>query len=183
MESDASQNPFASPQAPQKTRQDVPNYIEAMTPIDVRGYCYACGGGGEEDFQQKFYWGRLQVNYSLCRSCRWRLPWQRASLRVNATLPIMALAFGGYIASFLLLGRLISVYNAPVRTNSNFVLAIVVIGAGLAVVTGGLVVANIVLRRFAVFHWYPTDVGNKVYRLTALNRQFRLNYFKAEQES
>ncbi|TWT38736.1 hypothetical protein [Blastopirellula retiformator] len=183
MESDASQNPFASPHASQKARHDVPTYIEAMTPIDVRGYCYACGGDGEEEFQQTFYRGRLQVNYTLCRSCRWRLPWQRASLSVNAALPVMALAFGGFIATFLLLGRLVSVYQNPLQGNDDFLLALFLIGTTMAIFTGGLVVANIVLRRFAVFHWYPTSIGNQVYRLTALNRQFRLNYFKAEQES
>ncbi|PQO44127.1 hypothetical protein [Blastopirellula marina] len=175
MDSDAYQNPFASPHAPQRESQAAPKVIEGASPLDVRGFCYACGGAGQADFQQKFHWGKLLVDYSLCSNCLWRRPWQRASLLVNGLLSIVGFLFVPYGAILvrLILGG----------WSDDFATAMGMLGIGMAWVTGLLVVANIVLRLFAVFHWYPTNLGGGVYRLTKLNRGFRENYFKAAEEA
>ncbi|MCC9606450.1 hypothetical protein LOC68_17800 [Blastopirellula sp. JC732] len=177
METDAQQNPFASPHAPQKTRHDLPTRIEGPSPIDVRGYCYACGAAGEEDFQQQFYWGRLVVDYSLCRNCLWRRPWQRASILVNGSLSILGIFVAVYVASLLSIIRL-----DAVRSSQFLVNGIILFGIIVFVPTSVVVVMNIVFRMFAVFRWYPTDVGKGIYRLTRISRQFRANYFAVEKE-
>ncbi|EAQ77248.1 hypothetical protein [Blastopirellula marina] len=175
MKTDADQNPFASPRAAQADR-DTPLQIEGATPLDVRGFCYACGAPGDQDFQQSFYWGRLLVDYSLCQNCLWRRPWQRASLLVNGSLTIAGFLIAGYavILVRLILGD----------WSNDFARLLASLGIVVAIATGFLVLANIVLRLFAVFHWYPTSVGRGVYRLTSLNRNFAENYFRrlAEEE-
>ncbi|UUO06978.1 hypothetical protein M4951_01385 [Blastopirellula sp. J2-11] len=171
----ADDNPFASPHAVQ-TNRDAPKQIEGASPLDVRGFCYTCGAVGEQDFQQSFYWGRLLVDYSLCQNCLWRRPWQRASLLVNGSLTIAGFLISGYavILVRLILGG----------WSDGFARLLVSLGIVVAIATGFLVLANIVLRLFAVFHWYPTSVGRGVYRLTSLNRNFAENYFRglAEEE-
>lgn len=174
MDSSTEENPFASPHSAQAPRRDAPTEIEATSPIDVRGYCYACGAAGEQDFQQDFYSGRLLVDYSLCQNCFWRRRWQRWSLMVNAalvpTMGVMTLVLLGMGVAFAL-----QLPENP-AFNQSAVLGILVLTS--LFISAALVLANIILRIFAVFHWYPTKLRHGVYRLTALHRNFAENYFQ-----
>lgn len=173
----ADENPFASPHAAHAPRRNNPQHIEGASPLDVRGLCYACGAAGEHDFEQTFYWNRLLVRYSLCRQCLWRRPWQAASLIVNGLLTLLSIVIVGYALTLLAYHPMIvDVWSA--HTAKGFAILGVV---GISV-TGILLLANVVLRLFAVFHWYPTWLGGGLFRLTSLNANFAANYFSRQEE-